>query len=49
MSPKLRNGKKFVLMSGPVLKCENNASFMEIFTLKLFIAFKIAFILAVSA
>ena len=27
-------------MSEPALKCENNATFKEIFTLKLFIAFK---------
>ena len=30
-------------MSEPALKCENNASFKEIFTLKLFIAFKMAY------
>ena len=28
-------------MSGPALKCENNASFKQINTIKLFIAFKI--------
>ena len=49
ISPKLKNGKKFVLMSEPALKCENNAAnFKQIYPLKLFIAFKIA-ILAVSA
>ena len=40
ISPKLRNGKKFVLMSEPTLKCENNTSFKQIYTLKLFIALK---------
>ena len=35
--------KKFVLMSEPALKCENNASFKQIYTLKLFIAFKMAY------
>ena len=30
ISPKLRNGKKFVLMSEPALKYENNASFKQI-------------------
>ena len=35
-------------MSEPALKCENNASFKQIYTLKLFIAFKRP-ILAVSA
>ena len=34
--------KKFVLMSKPALKCENNAIFKQIVTLKLFIAFKMA-------
>ena len=28
-SPKLRNQKKFVLMSEPALKCENNAIFKQ--------------------
>ena len=35
--------KKFVLMSEPALKCENNASFKQCNTIKLFIAFKIAY------
>ena len=43
ISPKLRNGKKFVLMSNPALKCENNASFKQIFNLKLIIAIKMAY------
>ena len=30
-------------MSEPALKCENNASFKQIDTLKLFIAFKMAY------
>ena len=30
-------------MSEPALKCENNASFKQINTLKLFIAFKMAY------
>ena len=30
-------------MSEPALKCENNASFKQIYTLKLFIAFKMAY------
>ena len=30
-------------MSEPALKCENNASFKQIYTPKLLIAFKIAF------
>ena len=30
-------------MSEPALKCENHASFKEFFTLKLFIAFKMAY------
>ena len=42
-SPKLRNQKKFVLMSEPALKCENNAIFKQIHTLKLLIAFKMAY------
>ena len=32
-------------MSEPALKCENNASFKQIDTLKLFIAFKMAYLL----
>ena len=36
--PKIKNGKKFVLMSKPALKCENNASLKQIYTLKQFIA-----------
>ena len=43
ISPKLRNGKKLVLMFEPALKLENNASFKQIYTLKLFIAFKMAY------
>ena len=35
--------EKIVLMSEPALKCENNASFNQIYTLKLFIAFKMAY------
>ena len=35
--------KKFVLMSEPALKCENNASFKQINTLKLITAFKMAY------
>ena len=35
-------------MSEHALKCENNASFKQIYTIKLFIAFKMAY-LAVSA
>ena len=30
-------------MSEPALKCENNASFKQIYTIKLFIAFKMAY------
>ena len=30
-------------MSEPALKCENNASFIQIYTLKQFIAFKMAY------
>ena len=30
-------------MSEPALKCENNASFKQIYTLKLFIAFKMGY------
>ena len=30
-------------MSEPALKCENNAIFKQIYTLKLFIAFKMAY------
>ena len=41
--PKIKKWKKFVLMSEPALKCENNASFKQINTLKLFIAFKMAY------
>ena len=48
ISPKLRNAKTFVLMSEHALKCLNNASFKQIYTLKLFIALKWP-ILAVSA
>ena len=40
--------KKFVLMSKPALKCVNNASFAQIYTLKLFSATK-WHILTVSA
>ena len=43
ISPKLRNWKTFVLMSEPALKCENNDSFKQINTVKLFIAFKMAY------
>ena len=32
ISPKLRNGKKFVLISEPAQKCENNAIFKQNFT-----------------
>ena len=39
ISPKLRNVKKFVSMSEPALKFENNSSFKQMYTLKLFIAF----------
>ena len=42
ISPKLRNGKKLFLMSEPALKYENNASFEQIYTQKLLIAFKMA-------
>ena len=42
-SPKLRNVKKFVLMSKLTLKCVNNAIFKQIYTLKLLIAFKMAY------
>ena len=35
--------KNFVLMSETALKCENNANFKQIYILKLFIAFKIAY------
>ena len=42
-SPKLRNRKTFVLMSEPALKCENNVIVKQIYTLKLFIAFKMAY------
>ena len=48
ISPKLRNLKKFVLMSEPEQKCENNAVFKQNYTAKLLITFKMAF-LAVSA
>ena len=39
-SPKLRNGKKLFLMSEPALKCQDKASFKQIYTQKLLIAFK---------
>ena len=39
ISPKLRNGKKFVLMSKLALKFVNSAIFKQIYTLKLLIAF----------
>ena len=42
ISPKLRNGKKFVLMSKLAHKCVNNAILKQIYTLKLLIAFKMA-------
>ena len=34
---------RFVLMSDPALKCENNAIFKQIYTVKLFIAFKMTY------
>ena len=37
---KIKKLQKFVLLPEPALKCEINAIFMEIYTLKLFIAFK---------
>ena len=40
ISPKFTNTKKFVLMSEPALKCENNWIYKQIYTLKLFIVFK---------
>ena len=40
---KFKKWKKFLLMSEPALKCENNAVFNQIYTLKLFIAFKMAY------
>ena len=41
--PKLRNLKKFVLMSEPEQKCENNAVFKQNYTAKLLITFKMAY------
>ena len=41
--PKIKNWKKFLLMSEPEQKCENNASFEQINTLKLLFAFKMAY------
>jgi len=38
ISPKLRNWTKFVLMSEPAQKCENNAIFKQHYTLELFLA-----------
>ena len=35
-------------MSEPALKCENNASFNQIYTLKLFVVFKMAYSWCVS-
>ena len=43
ISPKLRNWNKFVLISEPALKCENNIAFKQMYTLKLSIAFKMAY------
>ena len=44
ISPILRYSKKFVLMSEPALKSENNcANLKQIYTLKLFIAFNMAY------
>ena len=41
--PKIKKLKKFVLMSKPAQKCENNeAIFKQNYTQKLFIAFKMA-------
>ena len=34
---------EFFFMPEPALKCENNASFKQIYTLKLFIDFKMAY------
>ena len=49
ISPKLRNGKMFVLMSEPAQKCENNERFFkQNYTLKLLIGLK-WHILTVSA
>ena len=39
----MKKWKKVFLVSEPTLKCENNASFKQINTLKLFIAFKMAY------
>ena len=39
-SPKLRNLKKFVLMSEPAQKCSNNAIFKKNYSLKLLLLLK---------
>ena len=43
ISPKLIHWKKFVLMSEPALKCENNAIFNQNYTLKLVITFNMTY------
>ena len=41
--PKIKKWKKFVLMFKLALKCINNAIFKQIYTLKLLVAFKMAY------
>ena len=48
MSPKLRTFIKFVMMSEPAQKCENQAIFKESYTLELFICLEIVYYCCLS-